>query len=296
MAFSSIHPERIPVEALFALTLSNFEPRSFRQFCQEIAPFDSKNSDDDLWNFELEPDYPLVVSLYRQSTESECENRQTSETPGVSCAVLSTCWWDTWNKDEHQPDSFKTERAQYDSYFDEFYKTTLNALGTPMLRGRDTTCDANQYAIWRGRNALLILQQSAFDLQFGYDINYWIQPWRGADPAPPNQIPFIQWLQAFTALPPLFELPQGWHACGPGLEGELQREIQFNPKHPLHGIKAMSAARSNSTDDVLFQLFNFKAPLAEVHLTWSVERRPDWPDCQFYSSWQEWRSSRNEND
>jgi hypothetical protein len=51
---------------------------------------------------------------------------------------------------------------------------------------------------WRGATGLLIVQQSAYDLQFGLDINYWVHPWAGPDrtrnPPLPLSIPFIDWL------------------------------------------------------------------------------------------------------
>ncbi len=65
-------------------------------------------------------------------------------------------------------------------------------LGAPKLVGQDRDADAHRWAIWRGGTGLLILQQSAYDPQFGLDVNYWLHPWRGDDPHPGS--PFIDWL------------------------------------------------------------------------------------------------------
>src|SRR2546423_6371805 len=93
------------------------------------------------------------------------------------------------------------------------------------------------------------------------------------------------------SVPPLFDMPPGWQACAAGFEKELAEELKFNFFHPLRNVKAVSVARADATDDVLFQLHGFKAPLALVHLTWSKEYHPDWPSCSLFQSWEEWREA-----
>jgi hypothetical protein len=79
-----------------------------------------------------------------------------------------------------------------------------------------------------------------------------------------------------------------WHAAVPGLEAELRNEVTDG--HPLYGRKAISVARRQDSDDVLFLLLDHPSPLAVVHLTWSgrPERNTNWPQTTFYTSLQDW--------
>jgi hypothetical protein len=75
-----------------------------------------------------------------------------------------------------------------------------------------------------------------------------------------------------------------WRATGPGLEGELAREV--GPGHVLAGRRAVAVGRRLDNDDVLFHLPDGPALLAVVHLTWTGqrERRPEWPQTELYRS------------
>jgi hypothetical protein len=79
-----------------------------------------------------------------------------------------------------------------------------------------------------------------------------------------------------------------WFRAVPGLEGELRNEVSEG--HPLYGKKAISVARRQDSDDVLFLLLDHQSPLAVVHLTWSgrPERTSNWPQTTFYTSLQDW--------
>lgn len=79
-----------------------------------------------------------------------------------------------------------------------------------------------------------------------------------------------------------------WYRAVPGLESELRKEVSDG--HPLYGRKAISVARRQDSDDVLFLLLDHQSPLAVVHLTWSgrPERTSNWPQTTFYRSLQDW--------
>jgi hypothetical protein len=85
----------------------------------------------------------------------------------------------------------------------------------------------------------------------------------------------IQWLEP-------------WHSAPSGLESELESEI--SPAHPLFGHKAISVARRDDCDDVLFFLPDNNYPLAVVHLTWTGKRESsaESPHTTFYSSLDDW--------
>ena len=67
-------------------------------------------------------------------------------------------------------------------------------LGPPTMIGHDTDDDAHSYAMWTGSEAWLILQQAAFDTQFGLEVNFWLEPIRGTLFTPTS--PLIDWLIA----------------------------------------------------------------------------------------------------
>lgn len=288
MGITTIPQFQPPVTALYRLTDSDFQPAAFKTACESFAHFDSEMSDHDLWQFQLHQECSLLVALWSDRSgankRSECQPGQASR---VSCAVLSFCWWETWEKTEHKTlRSYNDERALYDGEFLAELERARKALGEPHILGRDKDENAHRFALWRGKNGLLVLQQSANDLQFGCDINYWIQNWTGGDPKPTS--PFIDWLHRQSLLPPGIVLPETWELCGPGFEQELAKETSFNLLHSLRGVKATSIARRKGRDDVLFQLFHHSHELAEVHLTWVQEFRPDWPAFTLYESWSDW--------
>ncbi len=69
-----------------------------------------------------------------------------------------------------------------------------------------------------------------------------------------------------------------------GLEAELRREIA--PEHVLTDETVSLLGRSLSSDDCLYALDGGR--VAAVHLTWSVERNPDWPSTAIYPSFEAW--------
>ena len=167
-----------PVEALFGLANTPFEAVPFRAACERFGTFDASSSDADLWYFSI-CGPRLIVGV--------------SDAGAVRSAVLSICWWETFLPAEH-PDraSWEEERAEFDHCYAHELGAATAVLGDPELVGQDQNADARRWAFWRGRTGLLILQQSAYDPQFGLDVNYWLHPWRGGKPRPGS--PFIDWL------------------------------------------------------------------------------------------------------
>jgi hypothetical protein len=167
-----------PVEALFGLASTPFEAVPFRAACERFSTYDASSSDADLWYFSVGRPR-LIVGRGDRGT--------------VGFAVLSICWWETILPAQH-PDqtSWEAERAEFDRLYTQELARAIAVLGPPKLAGQDKDADAHQWSIWRGQTGLLVLQQSAYDPQFGLDVNYWLHPWRGGDPRPGS--PFIDWL------------------------------------------------------------------------------------------------------
>jgi hypothetical protein len=183
-----------PITQLFRLANGTFEPHAFRHECEKFATFEAGSSDDNVWRFSLQGGPTLMVVLNTELTGRKKPNGWPEHRLlSVSCAILSLCWWDTFEKSEHANlHSWQKEREEFDQCYSELLTSTIEVLGLPRIQGSDVDEKRHRYAIWRGATGLLILQQSAYDPQFGLDVNYWVQPWSGPDPRPTS--PFINWL------------------------------------------------------------------------------------------------------
>lgn len=71
------------------------------------------------------------------------------------------------------------------------------------------------------------------------------------------------------------------------IDAELARELAVG--HVLKSRAATVLGRFEQSDDMLFQLEG--GSVAEVHLTWSVENRPEWPWTTVHSSFQAWATA-----
>lgn len=76
--------------------------------------------------------------------------------------------------------------------YEQILQETITLVGHPRYRGQDADEAAHQHAVWRTPSALFILQQCAFDLQFGVELNFWIESYLD-EPFIPTT-PFIDWL------------------------------------------------------------------------------------------------------
>lgn len=86
--------------------------------------------------------------------------------------------------------------------------------------------------------------------------------------------------------------PLGWrtvmtHQARHLIDAELVRELASG--HVLAARTATVLGRFERSDDMLFELED--GSLAEVHLTWAVEDRPDWPRTRLYPSFQTWAAA-----
>ncbi len=282
-----------PVEHLFKLVESELSPEEFKAACMQFSHFDSDTIEDSLWEFYFHKDLDaeLQVSLLCEPTNKKNNSKKTKPKPiAVVCAILPFCWWDNGEtSDQFTEDTYSAELAEFDLVYAQALQATKDVLGQPGYEGSDRIAPFNKHTIWRGKAGLLILQQSRNDPSPGYIINYWIQPWNKDELQPSD--PFIEWLENEALTPPGVPLPGSWALCDPGMENELNKELAFNFFHPLKGIRAISVARSAATDDVLFEIFGHKHKFAMVHLTWTREWNPNWPETSFYDSWKEWAQS-----
>jgi hypothetical protein len=164
--------------------------------CESFATLSGEHSFDNQWNFRFNgSEVALLVRLETQTTGTKANGWPRRSPVRVLNAVLSICWWEDCSEGHHEStESFHEDRDQFNRLFaDELGRATA-VLGAPLLRGKDRDGAAHEHALWRGDTGLLVLQQSAYDPQFGLDINYWVRPWRGSDPQPAT--PFLDWLMS----------------------------------------------------------------------------------------------------
>ena len=111
----------------------------------------------------------------------------------IGCAALPFCYWERFDRADHVTiESYRTARHHYDMLYAQAVQTTAIVLGQPQYSGHDSDADAAHYAVWQSAYALLILQQCAFDVQFGNEINFWLEPYQAETFTPTS--PFIDWL------------------------------------------------------------------------------------------------------
>jgi hypothetical protein len=101
----------------------------------------------------------------------------------VTGAILSFGWWDEADEDA---------REQFDEAYADAQRRAVAVLGEPLIQGKYRDEDGYRWAVWRGRTALFVLEQSGDDPQFGQDIHFRICPWSGPDPR--RDDPFPGWL------------------------------------------------------------------------------------------------------
>lgn len=174
-----------PVTELYELVNEICDYDLFVNRCKEFSVLDKSVSDEAYLRFQLGEQLVLLVGV-----DSHCRD----QTKLISCAVLSVCWWETYSKLDHTTlKAYSEERGCFEAVYERFLSVAISRIGKPTFQNRDNDERAYNYAIWRRKAGLLILQQSSYDPQFGHDINYWIQPWPADREIIPT-VPFTDWL------------------------------------------------------------------------------------------------------
>ncbi len=169
--------------AMRRLADHSFHADVFRCVCDQIGVYDPATSDPSLWYFGRTDGTRLIVDV----------DIEDDAAPVVKDALLSVCWWETHDRNDHDSDaSYAAERHEFDAAFTAALAAAEAAAGPRLLSGRDDDQDAHCWALWRGRTGLFVVQQSSYDLQFGMDVNFFVRPWIGAEPRPTS--PFLRWL------------------------------------------------------------------------------------------------------
>jgi len=112
--------------------------------------------------------------------------------PHMGSYSAPVCYWENFDQKSSMPgEAYRLERERYDHCYRALADDVTALLGDPLVTATETapTCS---YSIWRLAHALVIVQQAAFDVQFGIEVNLWLEPWEG--PLPQIRPPLIDWL------------------------------------------------------------------------------------------------------
>jgi len=98
----------------------------------------------------------------------------------VRLAVLPLLFWENWDIEFHDSEArYRRARAAFDRKFARALRQAEKRLGPPLRLWTEGDEKLFRKAVWQGRTCLLALQQDDYDVQFGYDINFLIQPYQG---------------------------------------------------------------------------------------------------------------------
>ncbi|MFZ1617433.1 MAG: hypothetical protein WAT41_08810 [Flavobacteriales bacterium] len=88
-------------------------------------------------------------------------------------------------------------------------------------------------------------------------------------------------------------LPDTWRTVegdeAKSLVFELEREICS--AHKIFGLQTEAIARMLARDNFLFTTNSHEHPYVVVHLTWSVETKPDWPWFTTFTSFDDFKEN-----
>jgi len=112
-------------------------------------------------------------------------------------ASLSFYAWEGYDPEFHKSAAeYASERDAYNAAFDAAAELARGVLPPPLMEWTDARpsvgADAHRAMVWEGTHGLLILQQAAFDLQFGLELMFWLMGCSRNEFRPTT--PLIEWL------------------------------------------------------------------------------------------------------
>ena len=134
----------------------------------------------------LEPEaYPQEYATYMAFHLSAIDRwfHVTLTDGNVNCAVLPLMFWEDFDSEFYDSEAlYRRARINFDRKYEKALQQTEKVLGAPLQTWVQKDEDHHQKAVWRGQNSILALQQDDYDTQFGFDINFLIQPHQGSLP------------------------------------------------------------------------------------------------------------------
>ena len=105
----------------------------------------------------------------------------------VKLAVLPLLFWEDCDPEFCDSEAqYRRGRAAFDRKYDRALEQAEKVLGPPLRVWTDPGEDRFRKSAWQGETCLLALQQDDYDVQYGYDINFLLQPHTGPLPERPE--------------------------------------------------------------------------------------------------------------
>jgi hypothetical protein len=113
----------------------------------------------------------------------------------IGWATLPFYYWENYELELGDTTiDYERGRESYRAEFEAAEELTQRILSPPALRWRDADQEAHEAMVWAGQHGLMILQQAGFDLQYGMELNFWLERCTMEDFTP--ETPLIDWLSA----------------------------------------------------------------------------------------------------
>lgn len=112
----------------------------------------------------------------------------------VVSATLPFYYWEDFDPGFCKAIDYQRGREAYQAEFEAAKELVQRVLSPPAMRWLDAGQDAHEALVWSGEHGLLILQQANFDLQYGMELNFWLECCTTEEFKP--ETPLIDWLVA----------------------------------------------------------------------------------------------------
>ena len=111
-----------------------------------------------------------------------------TEGGAVNLAVLPLLYWEDWDPEFCDSEAqYRRARAAFDRKYERALGQAERVLGPPQRAWvEEDDEDRFRKAVWQGATCLLALQQDDYDVQYGFDINFLLQPHAGPLPERPE--------------------------------------------------------------------------------------------------------------
>jgi len=169
----------ITIQQLYELANTPFSLHQFRQRWNEFG-----------WHYQPQSSDPFGFSV-RVSVDQVLAVDPCGD--DVICAFLPFLYWEDYDLAQHQDrGEWQRQRRAYDAAYETTTDLANSVLTPSKLHWQDDDVEGHKAAAWPGAHGLLILQQAAFDVQFGMEINFWLT--RCSEDAFHPTTPLIDWL------------------------------------------------------------------------------------------------------
>lgn len=161
------------VRAVRTLADASLEGSEFRRICRGFG-----------WQAEP-PGYPGEEDAYLAFHLPQVDRwlHITLVNGAVNCAVLPLLFWEDFDAEFYDSEAlYRRARLSFDRRYEKALQQTKKILGPPLRTWVQDDEDQHRKAVWQGRHSLLMLQQDDYDVQYGFDINFLIQPHQGPLP------------------------------------------------------------------------------------------------------------------